>query len=203
MAEFTFLATWTDSLSVLRSIFAQMEIRFVPDRWYPSDIPDAFTALDDTLLGILRECRKGFILSDRISKFPIGLVEQRNGPRAGQYYARPTLGGPCLELTLPAAFEDRGILCLNTGSLVRHREFFNPATSLWEKPSMDLKAEYQKMAKIIRTCLTKPDHRSSVWIGREARRMLEAGKARITAKGLSDRGTEPSRRWISARRTGL
>lgn len=186
MAEFSFLGTWADSQTILRSIFAQEDIRFLPDRWYSSDVPDVFTELNETLLGILHDRRHGFICCERFTRFPMTLVQHTSGQRAGEYRINPNGGGPCLELTLPAAFEDSGVLCLNTGCLSHSRQFLNPQTWLWESHSEQLRSGYKAILKSVRGCLQRSDRWTSTatYIGDEAVRLLDAGKARIVAKGL-------------------
>src|SRR5215471_19346479 len=185
MAEFSFLGTWADSQTILGSIFAHKDIRFVPDRWYSSNVPDVFTDLNETLLCMLRERHHGFICSYRFTRFPISLVQQPCGPRAGQYWVDPN-SGPCLDLLLPAAFEDGGVVCLNVGTLSHTRQFFNPETLLCERHSEQLRSGYKAILKSIRSCLRRSDRWTATptYIGDEAVRLLDAGNARIIAKGL-------------------
>jgi hypothetical protein len=185
MAEFSFLGTWADSQTILRSIFAQHDIRFLPDRWYSTNVPDVFTELNETLLRILRERRRGFICCDRFTRFPMSLVQQSGGPRSGQYYIDAN-SGPCLDLILPAAYEDGGVTCLNTGDFSHTRQFFNPETLVLERHSDELRSGYKALLKSIRSCLRRSDRWTATrtYIGGEAVRLLEGGHARIVAKGL-------------------
>jgi hypothetical protein len=175
--QFEFLGTWNDSWGVLEAILARGDATLIPDLWYEEAKPLVFAAVDETLKGLLHQRRRVYVWSTAFSKFPPGLERQGSGPKAGKYFVRLSLGGPGLELTLPACFEAEGLINLNFGSLSYAKETFNPETGRWEKPSSQLKAGYDDVRS--RLCSHVLKRESGVWTGLDATHLLNTGRARI------------------------
>lgn len=176
-AQLDFIGTWNDSWAAIETILTRSGTTLIPDLWYDTSSPLLFDELDESLKSLLRQRRRLYIWCTEFSRYPPVLERQESGPNAGKFFLRLALGGPGLELTLPACFEARGLVNLNFGSLSYARETFNPESARWEKPSPKLKAGYADMRARLCEHVLRQERR--VWMGPEAMHLLREGRAKI------------------------
>ncbi len=189
-SQFNFIGTWNDSWAVIEAILTRGETTLIPDLWYETSIPLSFHELDESLKSLLRQRRRVYIWCKAFSPFPPVLERQESGPNAGKYFVRLALGGPGLELTLPACFEAQGVVNLNFGSLSYARETFNPETRQWDKPSLELKAGYADVRAHLREHVLRQE--SDVWAGPDAIQLLRKGRAKMVNPRANEHRTEPA-----------
>jgi hypothetical protein len=175
--QFDFIGTWNDSWATIDTILTRSGTTLIPDLWYDTPSPLLFDALDESLKSLLLQRRRLYIWCTEFSRHPPVLEKQGSGPNAGKFFLRLTLGGPGLELTLPACFELQGIVNLNFGNLSYARETFNPESGRWEKPSSQLKAGYANIRTLLCEKVLRQDNR--IWMGPEAMHLLREGHAKI------------------------
>lgn len=175
-----FVGTWDDSWAVTNAILARGDVTPIPDLWYETASPTLFKTLDDALMALLRRRRRVYIWSTAFSRSPPVLERQDSGPQAGKFFLRLPLGGPGLELTLPACFEATGVVYLNFGGLSYPREILSPETGQWEGPSRLLKAGYADLRR--RLCGRVLVREEGVWAGPQAKALLRDGRARMVRR---------------------
>jgi hypothetical protein len=189
MAQFDYLGTWQDSWAILNAILEPGDVRLIPDlkylksrpnfRYYTKPEPLIFTSLNDELKEIMLVRRAGFLFSDKFSRSPPWFDSiEIDGQK--QYYVRSSCGGPCLDLTLPACYEAEGLLKLASAHLYYARHTWNPATEVWEPPSLELRAGYKEILNRMKRHLVRHRFHMDIWTGRDALQLLQHNKARIT-----------------------
>ncbi len=179
MGQFDFLGTWNDSWNLLGEILKRNDVKFVPDLKFNGPKPLYITYLDEEAKEVLRDRRNLYIWGS-FSIFPPCLDRIEEGQNAGKYSVWLAGGGPGLGLTLPACYEEGGLLNLGTGDLSYPKFTFNPNTNLWEPPSPALKAGYKDIKARIKRHLVRHKLKTFIWIGKEALQLVKQNKAKIT-----------------------
>jgi hypothetical protein len=185
MAQFDFLASRADSELIVRSILERPGTNLVPQLWYKTPEPVYIRAINAEIAEFLKKHRHHYIFGEDFSQFPPFLRPVRDNDPNTSYTVQPTHGGPCLELTLPASYEEEGRLNLASGSFVYHSEYLNPGTQRWRTASPALKAAYKDMLGRIKQNLVRHTFHKPIWIGKDGLAQLQAGKARIAGFGLN------------------
>ena len=207
MAEFDFYGTWNDDWRILGQVAAGTGARLIPDKWYETKQPEIYTELTEELKRDLMKKRGVFVCPSDAPLYPdCGLVQQTEGIMRGRYSVRHRELGDSLDLTLPSCFEKDGMLRLGNGSLFLAPQYYHHVTSSWERPAESLKVFYQEVRRILKRNLLQiqtpeslrdryrevqrilkrnlPQMReqtppSKIWIGADAKRLLDAGEAAI------------------------
>ena len=181
MAEFIYLGSWTDSIRILEVVLSDGTSRAVPDMFYPSPAAPTFDAVDDALLAALELTGKLYIFGHYSQGGP-QFAQQSAGPKAGQFYIFSTRGGPALGLYLARQTES-GLL--GFGSLGYEKEYLNPTSGVWERPSGLLKDEYKRLTREVRRHVSRHSFpKMSAWVGKDGLDKLNRGELRVEAKGL-------------------
>jgi len=183
MAQFDFYGTWIDSWKLLE-ILTEKNLSLIPDQWYKSPSAIFFNEINEELKDLLHKKRRLFIWGKEFSLFPPHFVLQKSGPRQGEYSIGAAYGGPCLDLTLPACFENDKKIKLSCGTLTFPKDYKNPKTNEWLKTSEDLKKYYKIISTDFKKILKKTKFRKLIWIGGDALNLLENGNAEIVDKVL-------------------
>jgi hypothetical protein len=186
MAEFDFYGTWKDDWQILSQVVAGTNARLIPDKWYEAKQPEIYTELADELKRELTKKRRVFVSPSDAPLYPqCGLVQQQRGIMSGWYRVEHRELGDSLALTLPSCFEKDGMLWLGGGSLFLAPEYYNHDRAEWGRPSESLKDFYLTVRRILEKNLQRFDApRSKIWIGSEAKKMLETGAASISDRGV-------------------
>lgn len=183
MTEFSFLGSWQDSWDILDSIFEGGEFTAIPDLKYASPEPLHINRLDDNVKSMLRDRRHLFIWGKSFSLFPPSFQRIEGEAQAGRnsmwYSIYLPEGGPGLELTLPAYYEESGVLNLGPGTVACPRLWFNRETKMWLRPTAELKAGFKEVRSRIKRHLVHCKERPDIWIGHDAARVLDEKNARI------------------------
>lgn len=180
MSEFSFLGTWNDSRAILNSILDGGEFCLIPDLKYDGPTPLYFKDLDDRVETILKDRRHLFIWGHSFSLFPPVLERIEEGPNAGRYSIRLCKGGPGLELTLPACYEDGGTLNLAPGTLSCPTKWLNPKENAWRKSSAEIAAAFKIIVARMKPQVFHHASYPKIWIGQDALHFIETKKARIS-----------------------
>ena len=149
----------------------------MPDKWYDKPVPEMFSTLEPSLRESLQQQRRVYIWASAFSRQPPILERQEAGEKAGKYFVRLALGGPGLELTLPACYQGGGATNLNYGTLSYARETLDHDTGQWAKPSSELKTGFADIKR--RICRTMVRRGDGIWIGKEAQDLIDQGLAKI------------------------
>ncbi len=186
MTQFDFFATWNDDWALIQKLLSVVPMSLVPDKWYRDKTLDVYKDVDAALQAQLAQKRRVFLVPEgAVLNTDAGLVTQRSGEKTGWHRIEPNLLGETLELTLPACFENAGTTCLGSGSLTRAKEYFNHEFHTWQPPSDSLIAFYKQVRQVLQDNLVSSSvGKSAVWMGAEAKRLVDSGLAKITDRGL-------------------
>ena len=197
MAQFDFLGTWQDSWEIITSILKPGDASLIADVTY--DMPQAplLTSIDD----IQQQCfvgqRKFFVHSTKFSRNPLHWSQIDAGPNQGKNFIAERKGGPLLTLALPPcyrydsqhnatnAFEDGSDLHLGCGTLLCHRRYWNEQALNWELPSEAVKSGYKEILQRMKTHLVRHQFHVPIWVGKDALKQIQTGKASIDGFGLN------------------
>lgn len=182
MAQFDYLGSWQDSQGIVGGLLRRPGTRLLVDDWYTKPIPTCIDVPPRDARQLVQEWRSIFITGADFSPFPPQFSKVENGEVL--YRIRGNEGGPCLRLTLPACYEQDGMIYLAHGMFYYYREYLNPNTKAWEPPSPEVKAAYKEILRLIKQHLVRHKFHTPIWIGRDALRLLQEDKARITGFGL-------------------
>ncbi len=133
---------------------------------------------------VLRNRRRVFIWGDDFSQYPPVLTPVHKDRADTLYTAEARKGGPSLDLSLPACYEEEGFVNLAHGMFSYHTEYQNPETGAWVIASAELKAGYRDILGRMKRHLVRHRFHELIWTGPDALRLLQEGKARISGFGL-------------------
>jgi hypothetical protein len=124
----------------------------VGDLWYKRPEPFYITTIDDAAKKVLQKRPRVFIWAeDSSDSDPImHKVGEENSEIL--YCLRPNIGGPSLDLTLPAYYEKEGFTNLAHGIFSSHREYWNPKRDAWEKAAELLRLPAISVAGALASC---------------------------------------------------
>lgn len=179
MAEFDFLGSWSDSWGILAAILANSEYSLVPDLLYDKPEPLFVTTINDSVREMLLDRRNGFLWSTKFSRFPPVMWRIEGGEADGKYHVGLGEGGPYLRLVLPACYEEEGVLNLGLGSLYYPKWTTKPGTKIVIKPSPELRRGFKEVKSVLVRHLVPLKSHPDIWIGQDANRLVEEGRARI------------------------
>jgi hypothetical protein len=185
MAQFDFYGSRKDGFEILKCLLEQGEVIFVADIWYDMPVPLIIRRIDDEVAEILNRRPRVYVFPKGAMLQRCGFVQQDAGPCAGKFSIELDMMGQGLELTLPACYEESGMLNLSCGMAAYPRQFYSEKHGQWEKPGEEIKSAYSIVCK----CIKKLSRRQmliskSGWVGSDAAELLRSGKARIVDKGV-------------------
>ncbi len=183
MAQFDFYGTWLDSWKLLE-VLLEKDLSLIPDKWYKK--PDAlfFKEITEDLKDLIHKKRRVFICGKKFSLFQPLFVQQKSGPKQGQYSIGAEYGGPYLDLTLPACFEKDDIINLSCGTLTFPKQYKNPETNEWLNAPAELKISYKDTCGDFKKKLKRFKYKKYIWIGEDALGRLKTDKVKIVDKGF-------------------
>jgi hypothetical protein len=179
MAQFDFYGTWDDSWGIVAAILENKEYSLVPDLLYDKPEPVFVTKFNDIAKELLLQKRNAFLWSPKFSVFPPFMKRIEGGEAAGKFYVGLSVGGPYLRLFLPPSYEEGSVINLVLGSLHCPKWTTKPGTYIAIKPSPELRAGFKEVTAIIKRQLVQSKARPVIWIGQEASRLVEEGRARV------------------------
>ena len=200
VAEFQFYGTWNDARSCLEAITALGPFTFVLDKWYAEPIPKQFTVLDENSIEAVRKDPGVYVLSAHYTRFPVRFG--RPTP-TGLMRIWSTESGVSLHLSLPVEHNHQGRLRVGMGLLSYQAEYHDPVTGQRYMASEELKRAYAYLRSVLCRQLMKRYVESTVvrngrfipivetlWIGRSAIALLDAGQAEILVNGEFRHGSD-------------
>jgi hypothetical protein len=161
-------------------LMSSLDIRVVVDRPYDAPVPEFFDFLNENVLATVRRYPKVYLFGTFLKFGPI-FWKQTTGANTDKYVVASNDGGPSLVLSLARETSTGDV---GWGVLSYAREYRNPHTEEWERPSEDLKRAFDEVQKIMRRHLKRHKLKNSFWIGVDALQRFEAGELKITAKGV-------------------
>ena len=93
------------------------------------------------------------------------------------------IGVPLLDLVLPPCYDKDGFLNVGAGDLVASSVVINPQTQM-EEPATELLAGFGLVRSRMKQVLKRHKLNRWIWIGPEARRLLQERRVRITSPSV-------------------
>lgn len=185
MGEFHFYGSWNDSWSLLNILFSENKVKAVHDDWYDEPVAIFSKTLDSLLKEKMLTKRRLFILSADCDVRSESFVCQKAGEKKGKFRVAVSLIEGGMELTLPSCYEEKGMLCLSTGTFAYPKEYFSIKEQLWRKPNPEEKNFYTSIKKnMLKGLYHMRLKASKVFVGFDAKNHLENGNARIIDAGI-------------------
>jgi hypothetical protein len=184
MPDFSYYATFDESIALLDKLVKECHVRLILDLGrFAEPIAPLYNEVSSEVIEQLRR-RRALFLAGSFTKYPLKFGQRVEGPAAGSYYIIIPEGGPLMHMTLATVNIIDGQLTLVSGMVSYQKLYINPNTGLSEPASIQVKEAYKAIVKTTKKWLVPYQLAMKIWIGPVALRMLKAKQARIIDQGV-------------------
>src|SRR5258706_764786 len=178
MGEFVYYSTKDEWWGLMEAVLETHNVRFAVDRAYAEPWADCHGKLTDELRDEIRPLPRVYLVGDSFSDDPLYLWRQDGGINAGKYFIDISRGGPAMDLSMPAQFEEGGLVWFAEGSLGFQKLYWNDALTQAYPASKPLKDAFGLIKRTLqRHLLERKVAKQKMWVSPKAWELFEAGKA--------------------------
>src|SRR6266849_6750337 len=100
MREFSYYATFDESIALMRDIVGQCGVKLIPDvgAFREPNAPSYAIVTGESVEQL--RCRRVLFLAGNYSRHPVKMSRLESGPNTGMYYISIPEGGPLIQMTL-------------------------------------------------------------------------------------------------------
>lgn len=184
MPDFSYYATFDESINILRDLVEQCGVKLIPDLGaFPDPNAPVFDAVTNEVIEQLRRRRVVF-LAGSFTRHPAKMRRLESGPNAGTYYISIPEGGPLLQMTLATVNPVDGKPTLISGMVSHQKRYQDPVTGHSEPASEEVSQAFKEIIATMKKRLVAHQLAMKIWIGPEALALLQQGEARISDRGV-------------------
>jgi hypothetical protein len=184
MPDFSYYATFDESVALLGELVNQCGFRLIPDAgaFYQPSAP-SFNSITDEVIEQLRH-RRVLFLAGSFSQHPPKMRLQTAGPNSGSYYISISEGGPLMQMVLATINCVAGQPTLISGMISHQRLYQDPVTGQSNPASTQVRQAFKQAVATMKKRLVPYKLAVKIWIGLDALRTLKRGEARIIDQGV-------------------
>lgn len=185
MAEFSYFGDWNDAWFILEIIMSVPGLRFVPDIIYKKQKVVYFEDFDSYRRSV-RHPSKGYIWGPFSEVRPVFFnIGESGKSKNGDKYVIDLIGGGMKFQFQPCGLYDLGDFTnISIGSISYQQWYFRGNSEETVFPDARLKDAYRQITNRLKRYLIRKKIKRSFWIGPSALKLVQAGEAKITAKGI-------------------
>lgn len=183
MPDFSYYATFDESIALLRSLVDQCGVRIIPDPGVFSEpVAPSFNSVTEQMIEQLRKKRALFLAGSFTLYDPV-MHRRSSGTAIGTYYLSLDEGGPLIQMTIATVNDVQGPTLIS-GSVSYQKFYKDPNTGVSPPASAEVRESFKSIVSTMKKNLVAHQLSMKIWIGPAALQLLRAGMAEIVDKGV-------------------
>jgi len=185
MPTFEYRATFDEWWTMLEAILGEHRMKFAVDRSYGEPRCEYYDHLTEELKqAIFSGTRRIYLLSPAFSRNPLFLRQQPTGINQGKYFIDIARGGPSMDMSMCARFEERGLSWFAEADLGFQTRYWDDSLTKSYRAPRDLVRCFVAIKKTLQQhLLRKTIHRHVRWVSPDVWQLFETGKAAFRLDG--------------------
>lgn len=183
MKQFDFLATWDDSLAMLRSVLQLPGVVLIPDRNYDTVDPIIISQGSHHFDSEFKTPCPVFIWSDVLSEFPPKTSRILEGPAKNKFWICPSDLQPLIDCIFYTEATSNGRRRLSPGTLSMASRWLMKDSGSFEKPNHMAVQLFNDVRKQLTLHLRRIFLHEPAWIGNDAFNRFNRGELSVVDCG--------------------
>lgn len=184
MGRFEYDTTIEEWWALFATILERHRLKFAVDRWYDEPTCQYFSHLPESLKEVILGSKRRVYLLGTFSNGPLHMNEQRTGTKVGSYAIDPFRGGPWLDFTMPAVFQEGGLTWFGQGHLMFQKLYWDDSLASANPASKELKDAFGSVKSTLQAFLSlRRIQTTKRWVSPGAWDLFLSGRAAFPIGG--------------------